>query len=106
MSRRRRGSSRHASTPARGSTPAPRRRQPAVLAVAGAFVPLAIILWAVFARQPSHPNLLLITIDTLRADHVGAYGASSGATPALDALAAAGVRFDQAETAVPLTGPS
>jgi arylsulfatase A-like enzyme/Tfp pilus assembly protein PilF len=55
---------------------------------------------------PAHPNLLLITIDTLRADHVGAYGAKTGATPALDALAARGVRFDQAQTAVPLTGPS
>ena len=55
---------------------------------------------------PRHPNLLLVTIDTLRADHVGAYGAATGATPALDALAAAGVRFDQVQTAVPLTGPS
>src|SRR5262245_66464501 len=53
-----------------------------------------------------HPNLILITIDTLRADHVGAYGAKTGATPSLDALAARGVRFDQAQTAVPLTGPS
>jgi arylsulfatase A-like enzyme/predicted Zn-dependent protease len=58
------------------------------------------------SRTPSHPNLLLITIDTLRADHVGAYGAATGATPALDALAAAGVRFDQVQTAVPLTAPS
>jgi arylsulfatase A-like enzyme/predicted Zn-dependent protease len=58
------------------------------------------------SRTPSHPNLLLITIDTLRADHVGAYGATAGATPALDALAAAGVRFDQVQTAVPLTAPS
>ena len=55
---------------------------------------------------PTGPNLLLITIDTLRADRVGAYGAPTGATPALDALAARGVRFDQAQTAVPLTGPS
>src|SRR5207249_758505 len=51
-------------------------------------------------------SLLLITIDTLRADHVGAYGATTGATPTLDALARAGVRFDQVQTAVPLTGPS
>jgi arylsulfatase A-like enzyme/Tfp pilus assembly protein PilF len=58
------------------------------------------------SRTPRHPNLLLVTIDTLRADHVGAYGATTGATPALDALAAAGVRFDQVQTAVPLTGPS
>src|SRR4029079_11649590 len=55
---------------------------------------------------PAHPNLLLITIDTLRADHVGAYGATSGATPTLDALAAGGPRFDQGQTAVPLPGPS
>src|SRR5262245_64851502 len=53
-----------------------------------------------------HPNLILITIDTLRADHVGAYGAKTGATPAIDALAARGVRFDQVQTAVPLTGPA
>ena len=48
----------------------------------------------------------MITIDTLRADHVGAYGATTAATPVLDALAARGVRFDQVQTAVPLTGPS
>ena len=57
-------------------------------------------------RGSRHPNLILITIDTLRADHVGAYGAKTGATPAIDALASRGVRFDQAQTAVPLTGPS
>jgi arylsulfatase A-like enzyme/Flp pilus assembly protein TadD len=60
-----------------------------------------------FLRGPhTHPNLLLITIDTLRADHVGAYGAKSGATPTLDALAARGVRFDQVQTVAPLTAPS
>jgi len=37
---------------------------------------------------------------------VGAYGAARAATPSLDALAAHGVRFDRAQTAVPLTGPS
>src|SRR6478672_196968 len=62
--------------------------------------------WWIGSTGGHHPNLLLITIDTLRADHVGAYGATNGATPALDALAASGVRFDQVQTAVPLTGPS
>jgi arylsulfatase A-like enzyme/Flp pilus assembly protein TadD len=62
--------------------------------------------WWTASVSPRHPNLLLITIDTLRADHVGAYGATTGATPSLDALAASGVRFDQVQTAVPLTGPS
>jgi len=62
--------------------------------------------WWTATRSDSRPNVLLITIDTLRADRVGAYGATNGATPALDALAASGVRFDQVQTAVPLTGPS
>jgi arylsulfatase A-like enzyme/Tfp pilus assembly protein PilF len=65
-------------------------------------------MWRLLGSSaPPRPNVLLVTIDTLRADHVGAYGAAdSGVTPAIDALAARGVRFDQAQTAVPLTGPS
>ncbi|HEY7289431.1 MAG TPA: sulfatase-like hydrolase/transferase [Vicinamibacterales bacterium] len=51
-------------------------------------------------------NLLLITIDTLRADHVGAYGYSRARTPLLDELAASGVRFDHAYAAAPITLPS
>src|SRR6185436_3858404 len=74
-----------------------------VLAMLGA----AVAGWRVLGpTAPSGPNLLLITIDTLRADRVGAYGAPTGATPVLDALAGRGVRFDEAQTAVPLTGPS
>lgn len=52
------------------------------------------------------PNVLLVTIDTLRADRVGAYGATSPATPALDRLAKDGVLFEQATIEVPLTRPS
>jgi arylsulfatase A-like enzyme len=48
-------------------------------------------------------NVLLITIDTLRADHVGAYGYPSARTPALDALARDGVRFDRAYATAPIT---
>jgi choline-sulfatase len=51
-------------------------------------------------------NLLLITIDTLRADHVGAYGYTRARTATLDALAAGGVRFDRAYAAAPITLPS
>jgi arylsulfatase A-like enzyme/Flp pilus assembly protein TadD len=51
--------------------------------------------------RPIRPNILLITIDTLRADRVGA-----GITPAIDRLAASGVRFTAARTAAPLTLPS
>jgi choline-sulfatase len=51
-------------------------------------------------------NLVLITIDSLRADHVGAYGAARAHTPALDTLARSGVRFEHAYAAAPITLPS
>jgi choline-sulfatase len=50
--------------------------------------------------------VLLVTIDTLRADHVGCYGDAAASTPTLDALARRGVRFETAVAHVPLTGPS
>jgi arylsulfatase A-like enzyme len=58
------------------------------------------------SRRPARPNLVLVTIDTLRADHIGAYGSTLARTPALDGLAARGARFTHAQSAVPLTGPS
>ena len=54
----------------------------------------------------SPPNLLLITIDTLRADHLSCNGAQNVATPNLDRLAADGVNFTRARSPVPLTLPS
>jgi len=51
-------------------------------------------------------NVLLVTLDTTRADHVGAYGADTVRTPALDRLAAEGVLFRDAVTSVPLTLPA
>jgi arylsulfatase A-like enzyme len=50
-------------------------------------------------------NVLLIVVDTLRADHVGAYG-SKHATPNIDGLAARGVTFERAYSHIPITGPS
>ncbi len=51
-------------------------------------------------------NLLLITIDTLRADYLSCYGKTPVATPHIDSLAAHGTRFTQAFAQVPLTPPS
>jgi len=51
-------------------------------------------------------NLLLITIDTLRADRLGCYGYAKGATPRIDELARQGVLFEQAVAQVPVTLPS
>ena len=52
------------------------------------------------------PNLLVVTLDTLRADHVGSYGYAAARTPRLDGLAARGLRFARAATVVPLTLPA
>ena len=52
------------------------------------------------------PNLVLISIDTLRADHVGVYGYDRPTTPNLDALAAGGVFFTQNYAQAPYTAPS
>ena len=51
-------------------------------------------------------NLLLVTLDTVRADHLGVYGSRSDATPVLDRLAREGVRFAQATAQAPITGPA
>lgn len=51
-------------------------------------------------------NVLLITMDTTRADRIGCYGYRGASTPNLDALARAGVRFEDAYAPVPLTLPS
>jgi choline-sulfatase len=50
--------------------------------------------------------VLLITVDTLRADHLGCYGSRVVRTPAVDLLAAQGVRFENALAQVPITLPS
>lgn len=55
---------------------------------------------------PAPSNILLITIDTLRADRLSGYGYPRQTSPVLDRLAAAGVRFDQAWVQWPKTGPS
>jgi arylsulfatase A-like enzyme/Tfp pilus assembly protein PilF len=51
-------------------------------------------------------NLVVITLDTARADHLGAYRSTTVKTPALDTLASDGVLFEQAMTTAPLTLPA
>jgi choline-sulfatase len=52
------------------------------------------------------PNVLIVTIDTLRRDHVSAYGTGHASTPRMDALAEEGLLFLDAVTPTPETGPS
>lgn len=51
-------------------------------------------------------NVLLVTFDTTRADRIGCYGNERIETPAVDSLAAAGIRFSRALAPVPITAPS
>src|SRR5882724_3272954 len=57
------------------------------------------------APRPAR-HLVLVTIDTLRADRLGCYGSTTVATPHLDALAREGARAEDATVHVPLTRPS
>ena len=70
---------------------------------------VVLILSATAPSAPTKtppPDIFLITIDTLRADHVHCYGYASVATPGLDALAKDGARFTQAFTPSPITNTS
>jgi arylsulfatase A-like enzyme len=58
------------------------------------------------SASPEQPNFVLVVIDTLRADHLGSYGYARPTTPAMDKLAARGVRFDQAISASSWTLPA
>jgi len=58
------------------------------------------------APPQRRPNVVLVSIDTLRADRVGAYGATSGATPQLDALAAEALLFQDMTANAPYTLPA
>ena len=58
------------------------------------------------AGDPSRPDIVLVSIDSLRPDHLSAYGHDRPTSPALDALAARGLRFTDARSASPWTLPA
>ena len=96
-----------------GEPPAMRRRHPPYLqnhpwgiwqATLGLLVLCAATLSIQGCSKPP-PNLILITVDTLRADHIGAYGGPVP-TPAMDLLAQEGVLVEGACTPTPTTGPA
>ena len=99
-----------------------RRRWPTRPLPAAALVALLAALWTLTARlllhaappaQPARaaapagaPSVLLIMVDTLRADHLSAYGYGAGRTPNIDSLAADGVRFAHTFAQASWTRPS
>jgi arylsulfatase A-like enzyme/predicted Zn-dependent protease len=113
---------RRKSEPKAAPAPAPRRRSWIVAAglALGAVVAAFVLVRGrvpqteadVRARldrlspKPTDLNVVVVTLDTTRADRLGCYGFSGVATPHLDALAREGVVFDNATAAVPLTFPS
>lgn len=104
------------SEPAGKKTSTESRRNSTPLWLVLAVGAVAIVVGAYFfvgkgAREVPHGalqdhNLLFITIDTLRADRLGAYGSSEGLTPYLDRLAREGIVFEDVLAHVPLTLPS
>jgi arylsulfatase A-like enzyme len=83
-----------------------------ILVPAGAICAAAIIAvefttrWGFSEPAPSAPNIVLITVDTFRADHLGSYGYHRPTSPQLDELAARGLRFDHVWSQAPWTLPS
>ena len=77
----------------------------ATIALAAAVL-LAVVGVRSFWPAGGPPNVLLITVDTLRADHLHCYGQPLATSPNIDALAARSVVFDRAIAASGYTGPS
>jgi arylsulfatase A-like enzyme len=72
---------------------------------------LSVLLGAGCARalppgDPATPDVVFVSIDTLRADHLGAHGYPRATSPFLDQLAAQGARYSQARSASPWTLPA
>jgi arylsulfatase A-like enzyme/Flp pilus assembly protein TadD len=89
-------------------SPPPRRGTRALLVLAAGAL-AGLVWWLIgqrHVRREPGLSVLLITVDTLRADALGAYGNGGARTPWMDALAAAGVRFEDAHAHNVVTLPS
>jgi len=98
-----------------GSAASSPRKIPALavlgLGLAGIFLLLVVYLWwgggsGAFRGNTSSYNVLLVTLDTTRADHLAGYAAKGVRTPAIDGLANRGVLFENAYTPAVMTLPS
>ena len=98
--------------PRRSDSSERRRIGGRTIRVAAAAAVLAAVMWWRWPTAQLLPvpatryNILLVTIDTARADHFGAYGYARARTRHIDALAAEGVRFDRVFTTAPITLPA
>jgi arylsulfatase A-like enzyme/Flp pilus assembly protein TadD len=79
-------------------------RKPLFPVLAGALAALAIL--ASCGQDAGRPNVLLVSLDTVRPDHMGCYGYEQIETPVVDGLADRGVLFEDCVTPIPLTLPA
>lgn len=71
-----------------------------------AAVLVTVCMLVLGAPNASAPNVVFLSVDTLRADHLGCYGYGRNTSPHLDRLAAQGRLFEDCVTEVPLTNPA
>jgi arylsulfatase A-like enzyme len=91
----------------RGEVPPRFSRRRGLQAAAAAVAALGLLAGGGCGREPLHPrHVFLITVDTLRADHLSAYGYPRPTSPNLDRLAADSTFFARAITQWPKTGPA
>lgn len=69
-------------------------------------VPIATLACGPSPSKPTGWNVLLVSVDTLRADHVSAYGSRVSKTPGIDRIAAGGILFEDVTTVAPSTLPA
>ena len=80
----------------------------ALTIIAGSIITLVIAGFLLFERNinKNMPNILLISIDTCRADYLGCYGYNRPTTPQIDDITRQGMLFQRAQTTVPMTLPA
>src|SRR5262245_57627106 len=81
----------------------PRRASPRISTLL-AWAALGLVLWGCGPRR--YPNVILLVVDPLRADHLGCYGYARSTSPRIDEWAESGMRFTRAYSASSWTAPS